>query len=69
MNLLDSCLNVHQSLGAYDVDDRRRMAAVIREIAAAIREIAPPEDRARICHLAVNEVADHLLKEINESSD
>jgi hypothetical protein len=69
MNLLDSCIEVYQSLEAYDVDERRRMAAVIREIASAIRAMAPPEDRARICHLAVNEVADHLIKETYESPD
>jgi len=69
MNLLDSCIEIHQSLGAYGVDERRRMAAVIREVASAIRAMAPPEARARICHLALNEVADYLIKETHESPD
>jgi hypothetical protein len=43
------------------------MKAVVREIAQVIRTWAPPESRRRICHLAINEVADRLLTECNDT--
>ena len=66
MNLLDQLTELYWSLGAYSIDDRRRTKAVVHEISRTIRSWAPPEDQARICYLAINEVADRLLKEIEE---
>lgn len=67
MNLLDQLTELYWGLGEYSIDDRRRMKAVVREISQTVRAWAPDEDRARICHLAINEVADRLLREIEEA--
>ena len=48
------------------IDDRRRMKAVVHEISQRIRTWAPDEGQARICYLAINEVADRLVREISE---
>jgi hypothetical protein len=66
MKLLENCLMVQAALGEYGIDDARRMKEVIREIAKTIRTWAPDEGQARICHLAINEVADRLIREITE---
>lgn len=63
--LLDNLTDLYWSLGEFSIDDRRRMKAVLMELAQEIRTWAPREDRARICYLAVNEVADRLVKEAN----
>lgn len=39
-----------------------RMARAIEEIAAEIRLWAPDKESAKICYLAINEVADQLLE-------
>ena len=68
MNLLENCLSVQNSLGEYGIDEKRRMKEVIREIANTIRSWAPDAGQARICHLAINEVADRMIREITEAS-
>jgi hypothetical protein len=45
------------------------MKEVIREIANTIRTWAPDPGQARICHLAINEVADRLIREAQELTD
>ena len=40
-----------------------RMVSVAQLLANKIRTWAPPKEQARICHLAINEVADRLLRE------
>jgi hypothetical protein len=65
-SLLDSLSELYWSLGEYSIDDRRRMKAVIHELSQTIRTWAPDEGQARICYLAINEVADRLIREINE---
>jgi len=67
MNLLEDCLSIQYALGEYGIDDRRRMKEVIREIANIIRTWAPDPGQARICHLAINEVADRMIREITET--
>ena len=47
------------------IDGHARMAAVMQELAEVIRTWAPDEGQARICHLAINEVADRLVRESN----
>ena len=63
MSLLETLLELYWSLGEYSIDDKRRMKEVVREIAATIRTWAPPEEQARICHMAINEIADQLMRE------
>ena len=69
MNLLDSLTELYWSLGEYSIDDRRRMKAVLLELAKEIRTWAPDPGQARICYLAINEIADRLVRECNESAD
>lgn len=64
MNLLETLLELYWSLGEYSIDDKRRMKEVVREIAHTIRTWAPPEEQARICHMAINEIADRLMREV-----
>lgn len=40
-----------------------RMGPVLRAIAEEIRAWAPDPGQAKICHLAINEVADRLIRE------
>ncbi len=47
------------------IDDASRIQAVAKVIAAEIRAWAPPKEQAKICHLAINEVADRLLRDTN----
>jgi hypothetical protein len=63
MNLTETCLKVYWELGEYSIDDTRRMQAVIKELAGIVRTWAPRAEEARICHLAINEVADRLLRD------
>ena len=67
MTLIKELTELYWALGEYSIDDDRRMKAVVREIAQVIRTWAPPEPRARICHLAINGVADRLLNECNDT--
>jgi hypothetical protein len=71
MTLLDDLTQLYWALGEYGIDDPRRMKAVVREISQVIRTWAPDPGQAKICHLAINEVADRLLRDcqINESAD
>lgn len=64
MNLTQSCLKVYWELGEYSIDDTRRMQAVLKELAGIIRTWAPTQEQARICHMAINEVADRLIREV-----
>jgi hypothetical protein len=71
VTLLDDLTQLYWALGEYGIDDPRRMKAVVREISQVIRTWAPDPGQAKICHLAINEVADRLLRDcqINESAD
>ena len=42
---------------------KKRMVAVLELLAAEIRNWAPDQGQARICYLAINEVADRLIRE------
>jgi hypothetical protein len=63
MKLTDDCLKIYWELGEYSIDDRRRMQAVIRHLADQVRTWAPRKEDARICHLAINEVADRMVRD------
>lgn len=47
------------------IDDHSRMRAVAEVLAEEIRQWAPPKEQAKICFLAINEVADRLLRDTN----
>lgn len=66
MKLLDELTELYWSLGEYSIDDKRRMKTVVREIAKTLRTWAPDPGQARICYLAINEVADRLEREMEE---
>jgi hypothetical protein len=38
----------------------------VHEISSIIRTWAPDPGQARICHLAINEIADRLLREVED---
>jgi hypothetical protein len=63
MKLLENLIELYWSLGEYSIDDKRRMKAVMLELASEIRTWAPDEGQARICYLAINEVADRIVRE------
>lgn len=67
MTLLNELTELYWSLGEYSIDDRRRMKAVVFEISQRVRTWAPDEGQARICYLAINEVADRLIRECEEA--
>jgi ribosome-associated translation inhibitor RaiA len=71
MTMLENLTELYWSLGEYSIDDRRRMKAVVHEISHAIRTWAPDPGQAKICYLAINEVADRLIRECekHESTD
>jgi hypothetical protein len=66
MSLLDQLTELYWSLGEYSIDDRRRMKTVVYEMASLIRTWALDPGQARICYLAINEVADRLIREVEE---
>lgn len=45
------------------IDGHVRMAAVMQELAEVIRTWAPGKGQARLCHMAINDVADRLIHE------
>jgi hypothetical protein len=50
------------------IASRLRMKPVLRVVAEEIRKWAPDEGQARICYLAINEVADRLVRITEEDS-
>lgn len=46
---------------------RARMQGVIQLLADEVRTWAPDPGQARICHLAINEVADRLIRDLTPS--
>jgi hypothetical protein len=47
---------------------RSRMRGVIQLLAKEIRTWAPDQGQARICYLAINEVADRLLRDTDAAA-
>ena len=66
MKLIDNLIELYWSLGEYSIDDKRRMKAVMLELASEIRTWAPDPGQAKICHLASTEVADRIVRETQE---
>lgn len=50
------------------IDHTNRMHAVVHRLSEKIRTWAPDPGQAKICHLAINEVADRLLREMEENN-
>jgi hypothetical protein len=63
MTLLEDLSELYWAVGEYGIDDPRRMGCVMHHLAQIIRTWAPDEGQARICYLAINEVADRLIRE------
>lgn len=66
MTLIKALHELYWSLDEYGIHDDQRMKAVVHEIAGTIRTWAPDPGQAKICYLAVNEVADRLIREITQ---
>lgn len=62
--LLRALTDLYQSLGAYSVDDERRMRVVVHEISRTIRSWAPLEECSRRSFHTIHEIADRLDTEI-----
>lgn len=63
--LVDRCVQAYwtEKLATRGIHSRDRMAKVFEMLADEIKGWAPPEEQARICHLAITEVADRLKRE------
>lgn len=64
-DLLERCLDAYwcKENGMSGLNSNIRMARAIEVIAAEVRRWAPDRAAAKICHLAINEIADQLLEE------
>jgi hypothetical protein len=69
MTLSESLSEVYWTMSEYSIEDPRRMGMVLYELAQIIRTWAPDESQARICYLAINEVADRLIRETSLSGE
>lgn len=56
--------NVHMTIASRD-----RIRPMLRVLADEIRNWAPDKGQAKICHLAINEVADRLVRIANGEQD
>jgi hypothetical protein len=65
-DLIGRCLAAYWTDRQALIDDRCRMRAVVEVIADEVRRWAPDKGQAKICHLAINEVADRLLRDTND---
>lgn len=65
-DLLTRLTELYWSLDSYGIDDRRRMAAVVREISGHIRAWESGRDDLEICDLMVRGIAARLLEEVAE---
>lgn len=68
MKLTDELMSAFWADAELTVDDQRRMKAVMVRLSDKIRTWAPDEGQARICYLAINEVADRLVRETEEAA-
>lgn len=50
------------------IDHTDRIHAVVHRISEMVRTWAPDPGQAKICNLAINEVADRLLREMEEKN-
>ena len=70
MDLLTRMLDAFWCLknNSMTMTSKLRMIAVLELLSQEIRSWAPDQGQARICYLAINEVADRLLREANDLS-
>lgn len=63
-DLIERCIDAYWApeLGVQGLHSTERMSRVFKLVAQEIKEWAPDKSQAKICHLAVNEVADKLLE-------
>lgn len=65
-DLTGRCLAAYWTDRQALIDARSRMRAVVEVLADEIRRWAPDPGQAKICHLAINEVADRLLRDTDD---
>ncbi|MFZ9568895.1 MAG: hypothetical protein ACO28M_03515 [Vulcanococcus sp.] len=68
MTLPQELISAYWADAELAIDDTRRIQAVVHKISQMIRTWAPAKEQAKICHLAINEVADRLLREMEEEN-
>lgn len=68
-DLLRRCVDAYwaKELGTQGLHSSIRMGFAVEIIAAEIRQWAPDKSQAKICHLAINEIADRLIQEVNNA--
>lgn len=69
-DLMTRCIDAywHEKLSIRGISSRKRMSAVFRILADEIKLWAPNKEQAKICHLAVNEIADRLIEMADDDS-
>ena len=65
-DLTGRCLAAYWTDRQALIDARSRMRAVVEVLADEVRRWAPDPGQAKICHLAINEVADRLLRDTDD---
>lgn len=65
-DLMGRCLAAYWTDRQALIDARSRMRAVVEVLADEVRQWAPDPGQAKICHLAINEVADRLLRDTDD---
>lgn len=65
-DLTGRCLAAYWTDRQALIDARSRMRAVVEVLAEEVRQWAPDPGQARICYLAINEVADRLLRDTDD---
>lgn len=70
-DLIEQCIEAYwsQDHGLYGLHSAVRMKRAFEVIAAEIRTWAPDPVNAKLCHLAVNDVADRLLEHAANGSN
>lgn len=63
IDLVGRCMAAYWQDREALIDGHSRMQAVIKVIADEVRTWAPDPGQARICYLAINEVADRLIRD------
>ena len=69
-DLLDQMMDAFWSVenNSLTIHSKHRMGAVVALLADKIRSWAPDPGQAKICHLAINEVADRLIRDTTTNS-
>ena len=63
-DLMTRCIDAYwqEKLSIRGISSRHRMAEVFKILGDEIKAWAPDKDQAKICHLAIHEIADRLIQ-------